>query len=74
MDNDYKKSTIIKIKKRIEKSKVQQTTETGEENAEPQKYLSIPYVSGTSEILRRIFSKHKINVLSSLMIHCANIF
>ena len=61
MDNNYKKSAIMKVKKRIEKGKVQQTTETGEENAEPQRYLSIPYVPGTSETtLRRIFSKHNI--------------
>ena len=50
----------MKVKKRIEKGKVRQTTETGEENAEPQRYLSIPYVSGTSETLRRIFSKRNI--------------
>ena len=55
MDNDYKK--------RIEKGKVQQTTETGVENAEPQRYLSISYMPGTSETLRRIFFKHNMCIL-----------
>ena len=51
MDNDFKKSKIMKVKKRIEKGRVQQSTETREENAEAQKYLSIPYVPSAIETL-----------------------
>ena len=47
------------VKKRIEKSR-QQQMQTDETNVDTQKYISIPYIPGTSETLRRIFSKHNI--------------
>ena len=48
------------VKKRIEKSRQQQTLQTDETNVNTQKYISIPYIPGTSETLRRIFPKHNI--------------
>ena len=60
LENDYKKSAIMTVKKRIEKSRQQQTLQTDETNVDTQKYISIPYIPGTSETLRRIFSKHNI--------------
>ena len=61
MENDYKKSTIMTVKRKIEKVRVEQPMQTDDgTNAETTKYLSIPYIPGTSETLRRIFSKHNI--------------
>ena len=56
-DNDYNKQIITKVRRNIEKrnhSNVQ-----NKEDKEYVGYINLPYIAGTSEILRRIFQKHK---------------
>ena len=56
-DNDYNKQIITKVRRNIEKR-----NHSNVQNKEDKKYvgyINIPYIAGTSEILRRIFQKHK---------------
>ena len=57
-DNDYPLHQINKITRRVQQPRTnsipQQDTDT--------KYVSIPYIPGTSERISRIFRKHSINV------------
>ena len=51
----------MKVKRKLEKGKdnVQNVSDDAADT-EPSKYISLPYIPGTSETLRRIFSTHKI--------------
>ena len=61
-DNDYNKQIITKVRRNIEKrnhSNVQ-----NKEDKEYVGYINLPYIAGTSEILRRIFQKHKFRCIN----------
>ena len=55
----FKKQQIEKVKRKISRKVILTTTEeiTTEE---PKAYVNLPYINGTSNILRRIFNEHKI--------------
>ena len=56
-DNDYNKQIITKVRRNIEKRN-HNNVQT-KEDKEYVGYINLPYIAGTSEILRRIFQKHK---------------
>ena len=60
MENDYSKESIMRVKKRVERSNRSQVSENAADT-EPRKFISLPYIPGTSETLKRVFSSHKIN-------------
>ena len=53
-DNDYNEQIIAKMRK-IFKSVIIVTFKTKKDK----EYINLPYIAGTTEILRRIFQKHK---------------
>ena len=56
-DNDYNKQIIAKVRRNIEKGN--HSNAQNKEDKEYVGYINLPYIAGTSEILRRIFQKHK---------------
>lgn len=56
--NDYNKRTISKVKRNIKQRK--ELNNADKEVEESIGYINLPYINGTSEILRRIFRQHKI--------------
>ena len=58
MSNDYSRNTITKVRRNIAKRKPDNVTD--QEPEEPVGHVNLPYIVGTSEILKRIFQKHKI--------------
>ena len=60
MENDYSKESIMRVKKRVKRSNRSQVSENAADT-EPRKFISLPYIPGTSETLKRVFSSHKIN-------------
>ena len=57
MENDYDKRTILRVKRKVERGKVNRQNDA--EKEEPQKF-TLPYVPGTSEIIRRSLAPHNI--------------
>ena len=56
-DNDYSKQIIGKVRRNIEK--LNHNNIQDKEDKEYVGYINLQYIAGTSEILRRIFQKHK---------------
>ena len=56
-DNDYNKQIIKKVRRNIEHRIRSSNIE--KEEKEYVGFINLPYIAGTSEILRRIFQKHK---------------
>ena len=56
--NGYQKDKIEKVKRKISRNPTTTVEETTTE--EPKAYIRLPYVPGTSNILRRIFKCHNI--------------
>ena len=57
-DNDFKKSDITKVKEKMDRPRNDQRSDDAADNE--QKFISLPYIKGTSETLKRIFATHKI--------------
>ena len=57
-DNDFKKRDITKVKKKMDRPRNDQQSDDAADNE--QKFISLPYIKGTSETLKRIFATHKI--------------
>ena len=59
--NGYSNQSITKVKRKMERKQGTNNLDNNNvEKTEPKKYISLPYVPGTSELLRRIFSTHNI--------------
>ena len=48
------------MKRKMERSQGNTANNNREEETEPKKYISLPYIPGTSETLRRVLSSHNI--------------
>jgi len=60
-ENDYDKKSIFKVKRKIQSARTNNiTVSDNAADTEPTKFLSLPYIPGTSESLRRILASHKI--------------
>ena len=57
-DNDFKKSDITKVKKKMDRPRNDQQSDDAADDE--QKFISLPYIKGTSETLKRIFATYKI--------------
>ena len=60
-DNDFKKSDITKVKKKMERPRNDQQSDDAADDE--QNFISLPYIKGTSKTLKRIFATHKICLL-----------
>ena len=61
-DNYFKKSDITKVKKKMDRPRNDQQSDDAADNE--QKFISLPYIKGTSETLKRIFATHKCSFYS----------
>ena len=60
-ENDYDKKSIFKVKRKVPSVRTNNiTVSDNAADTEPTKFLSLPYIPGTSESLRRILASHKI--------------
>ena len=61
-ENGYSVGAIKRVRQKLSRPNVQQDAEqTGQtEQVEQTRYISIPYIAGTSETLRRVFASHNI--------------
>jgi len=59
-ENDYAKSAILNVKRKVQRGNTGRQVSENAADTEPSKFISLPYIPGTSETLRRIFSNHKI--------------
>ena len=57
-DNDFKKSDITKVKKKMNRPRNDQQSDDAADDE--QKFISLPYIKGTSETLKCMFATHKI--------------
>ena len=56
-DNDFKKSDITKVKKKMERPRNDQQSDDAADDE--QKFISLPYIKGTSETLKAyIYLQH----------------
>ena len=61
MSNDYSKKMINRVQNKVERRKTMPRVDSEEtEEEELVGHVNLPYVKGTSEILRRILQSHKI--------------
>ena len=58
--NDYSTESIMRVKRKVERSNRSQVSTSTEEDTEPKRFIGLPYIPGTSEALRRVFTSHKI--------------
>ena len=60
-ENDYDKKSIFKVKRKVQSARTNNIAVSDDAaDTEPTKFLSLPYIPGTSESLRRILASHKI--------------
>ena len=57
-DNNFKKSDITKVKKKVDRPINDQQSDDAADDG--QKFISLPYIKGTSETLKCMFATHKI--------------